>query len=247
MDRMQIDSICSRYCTAPNGPIDYLRGTRVELLQALFPSSASLAIADPQMETRLWPEEEILVAHAVAKRCHEFALGRAAARAALAKLDAPAGAILANPDRTPVWPAGFTGSITHCDGFCGAVVACSRDIAGIGFDAEPASPLPEDTGRIIYGPQEETHFATLPPIDGLDWPKLAFSAKEAFYKCFYPVMRTALNFRDVHVRFGISGNREFEIAPAASDAAAVFLRRTVQGRWLMQDGLVFTSFVLAAE
>ena len=195
-----------------------------------------------------WPEEEILLLHAVPKRRREFALGRAAARAALAKLDAPAASILANADRTPVWPAGFTGSITHCEGFCGAVVARSRDIEGIGFDAETAGPLPEEARRIIYGPQEEAHFSALPTIAGPDWPKLAFSAKEAFYKCFYPVTHASLNFRDVLLRFAISGSwdGEFEIAPAASGAAAAFLGRAVQGRWQMRHGLVFTSFVLTA-
>jgi 4'-phosphopantetheinyl transferase EntD len=218
----------------------------VEQLRTLFPPAASLAIADPGMEIQLWPEEEILVAHAVPKRRREFALGRAAARAALATLGAPAGPIPANPDRTPVWPAGFTGSITHCDGFCGAVVARNREIEGIGFDAESAGPLPEDTRRIIYGAQEETHFTALPRIAGLDWPKLAFSAKEAFYKCFYPVTHAPLNFRDVELRFSVLGNEngEFEIA---SDAAAAFLRRTVRGRWQIRDGLVFTSFVLSPD
>lgn len=199
------------------------------------------------MESDLWPEEEILLLHAVPKRRREFACGRAAARAALAKLGAPAIAIPANADRTPVWPAGFTGSITHCDDFCGAVVARSQDIPGIGFDAEPASPLPEDARRIIYGPEEAAHFSALPAIAGLDWPKLAFSAKEAFYKCFYPVTRTPLNFRDVDLRFAVSDSLTgtFEITSAAPDAAA-FLRRAVQGRWLLRDGLMFTSFVLAA-
>ena len=200
------------------------------------------------MEIHLWPEEEILLLGAVAKRRDEFAQGRAAARAALAKLGAPAVAIPANADRTPVWPVGFTGSITHCEGFCGAVVARSRDIEGIGFDAETAGPLPEDVRRIIYGPQEKAHLSALPALAGLDWPKLAFSAKEAFYKCFYPVAHAPLNFRDVTVRFAISGIQEgeFEIMPAASDAATAFLGRAVQGRWQMRDGLVFTSFVLTA-
>jgi 4'-phosphopantetheinyl transferase EntD len=218
----------------------------MDQLSALFPPCAALAVADPRMETHLWPEEEILLLHAVPKRRREFALGRAAARAALAKLDAPAVSIPANADRTPVWPAGFTGSITHCDGFCGAVVARSRDIEGIGFDAETAGPLPEEARRIIYGPQEGAHFFALPMIAGLDWPKLAFSAKEAFYKCFYPITHAPLNFRDVLLRFSISGiqDGEFEITPAASGASTAFLSRAVLGRWLMQDGLVFTSFVL---
>jgi len=200
------------------------------------------------MQTSLWPEEESHLIHAVPKRRREFALGRAAARAALAKLGGPAVAIPANSDRTPIWPSGFAGSITHCEGLCGAVVARSRDLAGIGFDAESASPLPTDAQRIIYWPVEGAHFSALPAFGGLDWPKLAFSAKEAFYKCFYPMTHTPLNFRDVKLHFSISDNRsgEFEITPVASDAAA-FLRRAVQGRWLIGGGLVFTSFVLAAD
>jgi 4'-phosphopantetheinyl transferase EntD len=214
-----------------------------EQLLTLFPPAASLAIANPRMEAPLWPEEEILLGNAVPSRRHEFAAGRAAARAALAGLELPAAAIPANPDRTPLWPAGYTGSITHCEGFCGAVAARRRDIESIGFDAEPATALPDGTGRIIYSPEEAAHFSTLPMVAGLDWPKLAFSAKEAFYKCFYPVAHTPLYFRDVRLHFTVTGGRRGEFK-VASDAAAAFLSRAVQGRWLIQDGLVFTSFIL---
>jgi 4'-phosphopantetheinyl transferase EntD len=141
-------------------------------------------------------------------------------------------------DRTPIWPDGLVGSISHCDGFCGAVVARSSDLCGIGFDAETSSPLPDDVGRIIYGEEESSHFSDLPKLKGRDWGKLAFSAKEAFYKCFFPLTRKALNFHHVQVRFGADG--DFEIT---SDPAGDFLSGNVQGRWLMGDGLVFTSFV----
>ena len=192
------------------------------------------------MEAPLCPEEESLLRHAVRARRREFALGRAAARAALAKLGVPVARIGVRADRTPIWPDGFVGSITHCDGFCGAVVARSSDIAGIGFDAEASAPLPDGVGRIIYGEEEGEHFSALPAINGLDWGKLAFSAKEAFYKCFFPLTQCKLNFRDVRVRFSVMG--EFEIA---SDATKDFLDSKTQGRWLMSGGLVFTSFVKA--
>ena len=189
------------------------------------------------METPLWPEEENWVCNAVASRRQEFAAGRAAARTALARLGAPQAAIPVNPDRTPAWPHGFVGSITHCHGFCGAVVARERDVQGLGFDAEPAEPLPEGVGRIIYDEDEAAHFSALPAMNGLDWPKLAFSAKEAFYKCFFPLARMPLNFRDVQVRFTADGGFEIKSGKAAS-----FLDGFVQGRWRMRDGLVFTSF-----
>ena len=208
----------------------------MEQLSALFPAAASLAMAEMDMDAPLWPEEEALIGHAVEKRRREFALGRAAARQALAALGAPAGAISRHEDRSPIWPAGFIGSITHCNGFCGAVVARQRDITSIGFDAEPARPLPDGVDRRIYGAEEAAHFSALP--SSVNWPKLAFSAKEAFYKCFYPMTKARLGFHEAQVRFTPDGS--FEIA---SQAAAAFLDGTVQGRWLVRDGLVFTSFV----
>ncbi len=188
------------------------------------------------MEAPLWPQEEELVRQAVEERRREFALGREAARQALAGLGVPAAAIPRHEDRRPIWPAGIAGSITHCEGFCGAVVARTRDLQGIGFDAEPAKPLPEGVDRMIYGEEEAAHFSGLPAI--IHWPKLAFSAKEAFYKCFYPLTQKRLGFREVQVRFTADG--AFEIV---SDAAAAFLKAKVQGRWLIEDGLVLTSFV----
>lgn len=212
----------------------------MEQLASLFPAAACVAVADSRMDALLWPEEEELVRHAVDKRRREFALGRAAARQALAGLGAPAAAIARQADRRPAWPHGFIGSITHCDGFCGAVAAREQDIKAIGFDAEPATPLPDGVDRMIYGAEEGAHFSALPVVAGLSWPKLAFSAKEAFYKCFYPVTQKRLGFHDVRVTF--TGDGAFDIA---SDEVGEFLKGMVQGRWLARDGLVFTSFVKA--
>ena len=71
----------------------------------------------------LFPEEEALVAGAVTKRREEFAAGRNAARAALAGLGPPPCPLLRAGRRAPAWPQGIVGSITHCSGFCCAVVA----------------------------------------------------------------------------------------------------------------------------
>jgi 4'-phosphopantetheinyl transferase EntD len=51
-----------------------------------------------------------------ARRC-ESAPGRRCAREALAILGGPRVAILAGHFRDPVWPFGYVGSITHCQGF----------------------------------------------------------------------------------------------------------------------------------
>jgi 4'-phosphopantetheinyl transferase EntD len=39
-------------------------------------------------------------------------------------------------DRTPVWPDGVVGSITHTGDFAAAAVAWAADIAGLGIDSE---------------------------------------------------------------------------------------------------------------
>src|SRR5579862_3760621 len=69
------------------------------------------------MESLLTQEREF-VARAVAKRIHEFAGGRACARAGLAQLGFGLVALPMNADRTPRWPAGAAGSIAHTADFC---------------------------------------------------------------------------------------------------------------------------------
>ncbi len=61
----------------------------------------------------LLPEERQFLIKAVPKRIHEFAGGRACARAALSQIGYGGVAVLRGADRAPIWPAGATGSITH--------------------------------------------------------------------------------------------------------------------------------------
>jgi 4'-phosphopantetheinyl transferase EntD len=91
------------------------------------------------------------------------------------------------------------GSITHCEGLCASVVAHASDCGAIGIDAEPATQLDHDLHDSVCGPAELAHFQTLPTVPGTDWPKVAFSAKESFYKAWFPVMGTPLDFTDVEL------------------------------------------------
>jgi 4'-phosphopantetheinyl transferase EntD len=148
----------------------------------------------------LFPEEEALIANAVEKRRLEFATGRDCARKALAKLGVPSCPILAAPDRSPIWPAGFIGSISHTDWVCGAVAARSSDWKGLGFDIESATPLSDELMPLVCSAGDREHFATLAEFNALDWGKIAFCAKEAFYKCQYPLTHRVLDFRNLSVR-----------------------------------------------
>ena len=52
------------------------------------------------------------------------------------------------------WPAGLTGSMTHCDGYCAAALVRAADLASLGIDAEPHGPLPEGVLARVALPAE---------------------------------------------------------------------------------------------
>jgi 4'-phosphopantetheinyl transferase EntD len=149
----------------------------VNALERLLPPGVITVEATREMwESPLHPEEEVYVARAVPKRRREFAAGRACARAALACFGVAEGPLLRDADRCPVWARGFVGSISHCHGFCAASVARAEHLAGVGIDAEQSTPLPPRLHAMIATPRERERFARLPPEDGVDWPKVLFSA-----------------------------------------------------------------------
>lgn len=164
----------------------------------LFPEGVVVVVATPEMyEADPFEEEKAHVAKAVEKRRREFVAGRAAARAAMAELGFESVSLPAAGDRSPIWPAGVVGSISHTRGCCVAAVARADRFESVGVDVEEASPLKEDLIRMICTDREKDRIARLPP--GLDWGKVTFSAKEAFYKCYHPVTKTFLGFHDVEL------------------------------------------------
>jgi len=212
-------------------------------LSGLLPPDVATAEGDPRVFTTARPAEAELVARAVEKRRLEFVNVRECARAALRALGGPECDILVGPQREPLLPEGFVGSLTHTDGFCGAAVARRTAYEGVGIDAEPDSPLePNVTARIATGAEIARATEHLRLEAGVA-AHLVFSAKEAFYKCQFPVTREFLGFEDVRI----------ELDPGA--LRAVLLRRagrfeagaTFHGRFRHRGGLLLTAVWLPAD
>jgi len=220
-----------------------------ERITSLFARPVSVCIATPEMFVApLWQKEMESIAHAIQKRRREFTAGRTAARCALLALGAKPGPIFVNSDRSPAWPSGFVGSISHCDGFCGAVVGRNRDVAGLGFDAELASPLSKEIAQLVYDGQEAAHFEQLPSLTKSDWGKLAFSAKEAFYKCYYPHTKTFIDFHDISIFFSIDPSHDCgDFFVEMKEEAKRVKDHTFIGRWLLMEEMAFTGAVLTPE
>jgi 4'-phosphopantetheinyl transferase EntD len=133
------------------------------------------------------------------KRIREFAAGRQCAREALRRLGYAPAALLSLPDRRPDWPAGVTGSITHCSGLASAVVARADVARSLGLDAEVIDAVEEHLWPRVLNSAERSWMQSCPADERRTWATVIYSAKEAFYKCQYPVTARWLEFEEVHV------------------------------------------------
>ncbi len=170
-------------------------------LGALFPPGAIAAdLRGPGSPDLLLPAETLYVGRAVPKRVQEFAAGRLCARRALAEFGIVDFPIRVADDRQPIWPDSFVGSITHTEGYGAAVVAERRRMRALGLDSEIVGQVKAPLWAAICTPSEIAWLRSLPPSEQAAAAALIFSAKEAFYKCQYPLTRERLHFLDAVVK-----------------------------------------------
>ncbi len=206
------------------------------MIDSILPLCISVeAIFDLACADSLHQQEAEVIRKAVPKRAVEFTAGRHCARRALARLGIANFPILAGSRREPIWPANIVGSITHCSGYAAAAVACNTEVFAIGIDAEVAAPLSPGLIESIASPAEQKALFAL--SDDVPWERVIFSAKEAFYKAWYPVTKSWLEFHDVDIRFQpeqgtFSVNVKIPHRP---------MFRNLVGRFLIADGIIFTS------
>jgi 4'-phosphopantetheinyl transferase EntD len=192
------------------------------------------------------PEEEPLIARSVAKRRNEFITARHCARVALGELGLPPVPILKGDKGEPCWPDGIVGSLTHTQGFRGAVVGRQSGVRSVGIDAEPHDVLPDGVLDAVTIAEERHEIAVLP--DGLRWDRILFCAKEATYKVWFPLTRRWLGFEDAHIVFDVEpdGTAGEFVSKILVDGAALSgpPLTALRGRWSVDRGLVLTAIVL---
>jgi enterobactin synthetase component D len=165
---------------------------------------------DPELEVAL----PASLSRAVTKRQVEFVAGRVCAARAMRRLRGECHPVAIRPDRTPDWPEGLVGSISHTDGLALAGVAEARHWRSLGLDVEQemSMELLAEVGSMVLDEAEwrhrpagwrETAFATL-----------AFSAKEALYKALYPLTGRMMEFRDARLLTVARREAMLELAPA---------------------------------
>jgi 4'-phosphopantetheinyl transferase EntD len=195
------------------------------------------------------PLEAPLVAKAVDKRKREFTSARHCARIAMGKLGVDPAPVMRGTSGAPQWPKGVVGSLTHCDGYRGAVLAYSMAVRSVGIDAEPHGALPDGVLEAVSLPKEREWLATADSTD-VQWDRLLFCAKEATYKAWEPLTGRWLGFEDAHITFErtgsggeISGTFHSELL-VPGDVADGAPLTSFDGRWLISGGLILTAIAV---
>ena len=181
---------------------------------------------------RLTELEASAIPRAAPKRRREYATARYLARTGLAELGVPRFDLLNNEDRSPQWPPGIAGSISHSDTH--AVVALGRraEVGTVGVDIEHRAELKPELWRHTMLPAEIDWLEARSDAERGHLALVLFSAKEALYKAQYPVTSEFMSFADLRV----------ELDPQTRRVRCVFQRDVgggtfargfcAEGRWL---------------
>jgi 4'-phosphopantetheinyl transferase EntD len=217
------------------------------ILGSLFPPGALAAeLRTPGDPALLLPSEAQFLGRAVLKRAQEFAAGRLCARLLFGHFDMADCPLPVAADRQPLWPKPLVGSITHTSGFCAAVVAENTRIAALGMDCEVIERVKEGLWPHIFMASEARWLRSLPDSQQAAAATLVFSAKEAFYKCQYPLVGERLTFHDASVEVCDWGSRRgsFRIQASRRIDFASHAPMPLQGQYLFHDNFITTGVAL---
>ncbi len=223
---------------------------RGSTLRALLDDAISTAEGEPEalyVEGCLHPEEEAAIERAVPKRRKEYGAARLLARALFARYGLPPLPVLNREDRSPIWPDGYVGSITHTTSFCGVALAPARALRGLGIDAEQAGPMQAPIVARVTTERERAAMARA-GYESTAVATLWFSAKESVYKCLHPTVRRFIGFSEVELVVDFDAGRfRAEAAGTEWDRGHVELVERLEGRFLQTNGVWITSSVLRHE
>ena len=164
------------------------------------------------------PDEWEDISSAAPNRQKEFVAGRQLARVLSDQLGLPPAPLRRAEDRAPVWPSDRTGSLSHCDTLCAAAVGKRNAVQSVGVDVETIGRVERKLWPTLFTEKETDYLSSLATDTVALETSLFFSAKEAFYKCQYPLTHQWVGFQDVEVTR--HDRHSLAIAPTRGEAQA---------------------------
>lgn len=139
--------------------------------------------------------------NAAHKRRAEFLAGRLCAQRALLRLTNQTSSSGINADRSPQWPLGCVGSITHSDSWAAAIVAKQTHYLGLGLDIEPSLSVADGQklAPALLTPAELARLQGLTPEQFSFMVTASFSLKESLFKAIYPLVGRRFYFEDAEL------------------------------------------------
>jgi 4'-phosphopantetheinyl transferase EntD len=208
-------------------------------LGSLFPAGVvAVELLSEAPRTVLTEVESRSISHCADKRIDDFTRGRACAHRGLSELGVHDFSVLAGEKREPLWPTEIVGSITHTTGFAAAVVARRSEVEALGIDCEVIASVGADLWERICTPTERARLEQLPQALAQREAALIFAAKEAFYKCQFPISREWVGFEDVTIEV-LAGS--FRIIPQVHLPVAHEWVASLAGRYEFRESWVVTG------
>jgi len=199
----------------------------------LFPDEIAVHYsAHCPADATLLSAEQAYTSGMAEKRRLEFLHGRYCARQAMQKLGVPIGPVHKREDRSPGWPSGIAGTITHTGTHAAAAVGHTEDFVALGMDIERADPLESGTMKLILRPEERANASG-------EHAKLLFSIKETIYKCIHPILLTYVDFQEMQV--DLSGPPGSFRAIPQTDNFDPTLISGLEGRYRVDNDFVISS------
>lgn len=206
-----------------------------ECFQCCFlTESYSDAVAEHLLSEKLPP----FLNKAVNKRKAEFVAGRYLAKLALEVLGAECTHVGFKKNRAPKWPRGYTGSISHSNGFAMCGIASDYDFKSIGIDVEDIISPEVATNILDYvlvGSEMEI-------VDGdLNLLTLVFSAKESLFKALYSEVGFYFGFECAIITMIDRRTSSFTLELVKNLGPNLAVGKTFNGTFDFTKGRVFTA------
>ena len=174
---------------------------------SILPKSLKVVAGDlSSFHGELLRGEQSLLAEATPSRRRELVAGRVLARQAMIELGFEPSPITRGLNGAPCWPLGICGSISHSPRHVAVAIGPTLAVRSIGIDIEDGRDL--DSAVDMVGTEREIDGLAAHPLGGdrARAARMLFSAKEALYKCQFPLTGNAsLDFLDIAISMDGSG------------------------------------------
>ena len=167
--------------------LNYELKSHLSSVRTMLPATVCIS-AGPFLEDAmpLTISERVSVGSIEEERMRELQNGRAYAKRALAMLGIQNVELPMASDRSPVWPAGVVGSITHVtgrgNGHFAAAVARTQDVCAVGIDIEPENGIHPHLWNYFLTESELKRIIALPSHMRTTEAQVTWCAKEAITK-----------------------------------------------------------------